>query len=55
MIGSWIIELRSHYSFDIIMSMGMPALSRYMPHIICISPIDGNHFKTKTKSYHALA
>ena len=24
-----------------------------MPHIICISPIDGNHINTKTKSHHA--
>ena len=37
------------------MSMGMPASSIYMSHIICISPIDGNHINTKTKSHHALA
>ena len=26
-----------------------------MSHIICISPIDGNHINTKTKSHHAPA
>ena len=26
-----------------------------MSHIICISPIDGNHINTKTKIHHALA
>ena len=55
MIDSCIIELRSHYYFDIVTSMGMPASFRYMPHIICISPIDGNHFNTKTKIHHAPA
>ena len=55
MIGSCIIELRSHYSFDIITSMGMPASSIYMSHIICISPIDGNHINTKTKIHYAPA
>ena len=35
--------------------MGMPASSIYMSHIICISPIDGNHINTKTKSHHAPA
>ena len=55
MIRSCIIEHRSHYSFDIVMSMGMPALSIYMSQIICISPIDGNHINTKTKIHHALA
>ena len=54
MIGSCIIEHRSNYSFYIFMSMGMPTSSIYMSHIICISPIDGNHFNT-TKSHHALA
>ena len=34
---------------------GMPASSIYMSHIICISPIDGNHINTKTKIHHALA
>ena len=33
----------------------MPTLSIYMSHIICISPIDGNHINTKTKSHHAPA
>ena len=37
MISSCILEHRSNYSFDIIMSMGMPASSIYMSHIICIS------------------
>ena len=37
------------------MSMGMPTLSIYMSHIICISPIDGNHINTKTNSHHAPA
>ena len=50
MIDSCIIEHRSHYSFDIVTSMGMPALSIYMSHIYCISPIDGNHINTKTKA-----
>ena len=27
----------------------------YMSHIICISPIDGNHINTKTKIHHAPA
>ena len=54
MIGSCILEHRSNYSFDIIMSMGMPASSIYMSHI-CISPIDGNQINTKTKSHHAPA
>ena len=35
--------------------MGMPASSIYMSHIVFISPIDGNHINTKTKSHHALA
>ena len=55
MIDSYIIEHRSHYSFDIVTSMGMPVSSIYMPHIICMSPIDGNHINTKTKIHHALA
>ena len=55
MIDSYIIEHRSHYSFDIVTSMGMPASSIYMSHIICISPIDGNHINTKTKIHHAPA
>ena len=55
MIGSCILEHRSNYSFDIVMSMGMPASSIYMSHIICISPIDGNHINTKTQIHHALA
>ena len=54
MIDSCIIEFRSHYSFDIVTSMGMPPSSIYMSHIICISPIDGNHINTKTKSHHVL-
>ena len=37
------------------MSMGIPTLSIYMSHIICISPIDGNHINTKTKIHHAPA
>ena len=36
------------------MSMGMPASSIYMSHIICISPIDGNHINIKAKSHHPL-
>ena len=55
MISSCILEHRSHYSFDIVMSMGMPSSSIYMSHIICISPIDGNHINTKTKIHHAPA
>ena len=55
MIGSCIIKHRSHYSFDIVMSMGMPTSSIYMSDMICISPIDGNHINTKTKSHHAPA
>ena len=55
MIGSCIIEHRSHYYFDIVMSMGMLTSSIYMSHIICSSPIDGNHINTKTKSHHAPA
>ena len=53
MIDSYIIEHKSHYSFDIIMSMGIPTSSIYMSHIIYISPIDENHINTKTKSHHA--
>ena len=37
MIDSCILEHRSHYSFDTVMSMGMPASSIYISHIICIS------------------
>ena len=37
------------------MSMGMSTSSIYMSHIICISPIDGNHINAKTKSHHAPA
>ena len=55
MIDSCILEHRSNYSFDIVTSMGMPASSIYMSHIYCISPIDGNHINTKTKSHHAPA
>src|SRR5713226_5262200 len=55
MINSCILEHISNYSFDIVMSMGMPTSSIYMSHIICISPIDGNHINTKTKIHHALA
>ena len=55
MIGSCIIEHRSHYSFDIVTSMGIHASSIYMSHNICISPIDGNHINTKTKIHHAPA
>ena len=55
MIGSCILEHRSNYSFDIVTSMGMRSLSIYMSHIICISPIDGNHINTKNKSHHAPA
>ena len=56
MIGSCIIEHRSHYSFEIVTSMGLPSLSiLYMSHIICISPIEWNHINTKTKIHHAPA
>ena len=55
MIGSCILEHRSNYSFDIVTSMGIPGSSIYMSHIICISPIDGNHINTETKSHHAPA
>ena len=55
MIGSCIIEHRSHYSFDIVTSMGIPASSIYMSHIICISPIHGNHINTQTEIHHAPA
>ena len=55
MIGSCILENRSNYSSDIVMSKGMLASSTYMSHIICISPIYGNHINTKTKSHHAPA
>ena len=41
--------------FDIVTSMGMLDPSIYMSHIICISPIDGNHINTETKSHHELA
>ena len=51
MIDSCILEHRSNYSFDIVMRMGIPALS--ISQIICISPIDGNHINTKTKIHHA--
>ena len=55
MIVSCILEHRSHYSFDIVMSMGMPTSFIYMSHIIFISPIDGNHINTKNKSHHTPA
>ena len=55
MISSCSLEHRSHYSFDIVMSMGIPTLSMYKSHIISISPIDGNHINTKTKSHHVIA
>ena len=55
MIDSCILEHRSNYYFDIVMSMGMPASSIYMSHINFISPIDGNHINTKTKRHHAPA
>ena len=55
MVVSCISEHRSNYSFDIVTSMGMPASSIYMLHIIYISPIDGNHINTKTKIHHAPA
>ena len=55
MIGSCILEHRSNYYFDIVMRMGMATSSIYMSHIICISPIDGNHINPKTKIHHALA
>ena len=55
MICSCIIEHISHYSFEIVMSMGMLASFIYMSQIICISPIDGNHINTKSKSHHAPA
>ena len=55
MIDSCIIEHRSNYSFDIVTCMGMPTSSIYMSHIICISPIDGNHIIIKTKSHHSPA
>ena len=55
MIDSCILENISNYSFDIVTSMQMLISSIYMSHIICISPIDGNHINTKTKSHHALA
>ena len=55
MIGSCILEHRSNDSFDIVMIMGILASSIYMSHIYCISPIDGNHINTKTKSHHAPA
>ena len=54
MIGYCILQQISDYSFDIITSMGMSASSIYISHIICISPIDGNHINTKNKSHHAL-
>ena len=50
MIGSCIIELRSHYSFDIVMSMGMLASSIYMSH-----PLMGTILIQKPKSHHAPA
>ena len=55
MIDSCIIEHRSYYYFDIVMSMGMLASCIYMSHIICISSIDGNHINKKNKSYHVPA
>ena len=53
MICSCILEHKSNYSFYIFTSMGMPASSIYMSHMICISPINGNHINTKNKSHHA--
>ena len=41
--------------FDIVTSMGIPDSSIYTSHIIYISPLDGNHINTKTKSHHVLA
>ena len=55
MIGSCILEHRLNYSFEIVTSTRMPSSSIYISHIICISPIDGNHINTKTKSHHAPA
>ena len=55
MIGSCILEHRSHYSFDIVTSMDIPASSIYMSHIICISPINGYHINKKNKIHHAPA
>ena len=55
MISSFILEHRSNYSFDIVTSMGIPSFPIYMSHIICISPIDGNHINTKTKIHHSPA
>ena len=40
---------------EIVTSMGMLAMSIYMSHIYCISPIDGNQINMKTKSHHAPA
>ena len=42
LISSHILEPWSHYLFNIVMSMDMPASSIYMSHILCISPIYGN-------------
>ena len=55
MIGSCILEHRSHYYFDIVMSMDIPTSSIYMSHMIFILYIDENHINTKTKSDHAPA
>ena len=55
MMSSCILDHISNYSFDIVTSMGMPASSIYMSHIICISPIDGNQINKKTKIHHAPA
>ena len=43
MIDSCILERRSNYYFDIVMSMGMFASSIHMSHIHCISLVDGNY------------
>ena len=50
MVGSCVIEHRSHYSFDIIKSTGMPALSIYMSHIFVSHPLMGTILIQKSKS-----
>ena len=50
MIGSYILEHRSNYSFDIVTSMGMPTSSIYISHIICTHPLMGTILIQKPKA-----
>ena len=50
MISSCIMEHRSDYYFDIVTSMGIPALSIYMSHIIVSHPFMGTILIQKPKA-----